>query len=281
MHGFDFRSISLSDFDAIGRTYISATPDQITAICLSNSEHTPMQIDYFFEQGFKFSKFIHLQSLSIYYLPAGLLAHLIMDELQNLPKFSRLVYKSVYLSNSSFDVHYFISSIWNLTNLKYCCLKFEFGRSIMCFPVPSIVSSSIQYLTLENIEISSNEFIQLCEQTPNLQYLSTTLTFEYPFYRQLSIVPKITKAYIIYAWRSDQLITVLEMLPALSYLKLNIKDFAIDGYQVEKLIRENLPQLKDLYLRMGHTFDNGDNKEQEIDRILNTFGSPFWIDEHH
>ncbi|CAF1671850.1 unnamed protein product [Adineta ricciae] len=108
MHGFDLRCISRSDFDAIGRIYFSSTPEQITSICFSNNEQTPAQISRFFDQRFGFSKFTHLKSLSVYYLPPGPLAHRIIGELRNLPNFSRVVYKLVYRSTNSFCAHRFI-----------------------------------------------------------------------------------------------------------------------------------------------------------------------------
>ncbi|CAF1660516.1 unnamed protein product, partial [Adineta ricciae] len=279
MHGFDLRCISRSDFDAIGRIYFSSTPQQITSICFSNNEQTPAQINRFFNQGFEFSKFTYLKSLSIYYLSPGPLAHRIIGELGNLPNFSRLVYKPVYRSTNSFCAHRFINSIWHLPNLKYCCLQFKFGP-LMVFAIPLTVSSSIEYLTIEDIDISPNEFIQLCNQTPNLQYLSLRLAFELPFYGALSFAPKITKLYITYTVRSDQLFSILKMLPMITYLKLNVQSFAIDGYQAEILLRTSLPQVKHLHFRMVHTLDDDDNKEQEIEKILDTFRRPFWIDEH-
>jgi len=280
VQGFDFQSIRRLDFDIICRTYLPRIIDQITSIRLADDERTPGQIDQFFKRGFALCQFTHLQSLSVYHLRSEELAVKIIGDLQDLPNFCHLIYKPFYFPTLPFSAHHFISAIWGLKKLKHCCLAFQFGNQ-MNFPISLIESSSIEYLSLEDIDLVSDEIVQLLKKTANLRYLSVNLTFQLPFNARLTTVPQITKLNITYLWDCRQVIRILTMIPSLCELKLNLGNDCIDGHKWEQIIRQYLIKLKVLHFRMMYTINNNDNKEQQIDKILDTFRTHFWLDEHH
>ncbi|UJR17208.1 hypothetical protein I4U23_004103 [Adineta vaga] len=81
------------------------------------------------------------------------------------------------------------------------------------------------------VKLTSDELIQLMKRTPNIQYLSVHLSYQFPFRAQLSAISKLNKLCITYFWNSAQFLRILEALPELSYLKLNLGDDCIDGNQ--------------------------------------------------
>jgi hypothetical protein len=54
----------------------------------------------------------------------------------------------------------------------------------------------------------------------------------------------------------------------------------IDGHQWEEIILHHLLQLKTLRLKMVEAFYHGENIQREADKLLDSFRSSFWIDEH-
>jgi hypothetical protein len=54
----------------------------------------------------------------------------------------------------------------------------------------------------------------------------------------------------------------------------------IDGKTWEQIIERYLPKLKIFQFRMNDEFDSDNDKEQQIDEILNLFRSQFWINKH-
>ena len=53
----------------------------------------------------------------------------------------------------------------------------------------------------------------------------------------------------------------------------------IDGHKWKELINQYLPKLQGLQFIMVCKLGHGTDKEQQIDRILDTFRGDFWLDE--
>ncbi|CAF1365465.1 unnamed protein product [Rotaria sordida] len=54
----------------------------------------------------------------------------------------------------------------------------------------------------------------------------------------------------------------------------------LNGDQWEKIILDNIPKLKVFRFQMFVSLNWIDNTEQQIDQLLNTFRTPFWLNEH-
>jgi hypothetical protein len=61
---------------------------------------------------------------------------------------------------------------------------------------------------------------------------------------------------------------------------ININEIYFDGYQWEELIRNYLHKLKVFRLFMYYKFDDTKNLNEEIDQLIESFQTKFWIDQH-
>ena len=133
--------------------------------------------------------------------------------------------------------------------------------------------------TIEDIELMPSEISELINKTPNLRNVFFSLRFEIRSNVGLRIVPKIVKLKIYYSRRSEMLIKILSILRSLVQLKLNLSADCIDGHQWKQIIRQYHPNLKILEFIMLYKFSNDINKDHQIDRLLDTFRSDFWVFE--
>ena len=244
IQGIDFQSMSRMDMDIISEKYLPQLVDQMTSMRLSNDDQSPGLIEQFFNQKFLLHRFTNLQSLSVCHLRSPVLAGKLLVELQDMPNLTRLTYNPYFLFSNNMAVRHFISGIWRLSKLTHCHLVFQPQHPIE-FPLPFIVSSSLRYLTIEGTDLGPNEVVQLLEKTPNLQHFSVGVTFQLPFYAQLSFIPQITKLNITYSWQSNsQLISLLKMLSNLCELKVNLESSCLYGQQWEEIIHRYILKVK-------------------------------------
>jgi hypothetical protein len=69
-------------------------------------------------------------------------------------------------------------------------------------------------------------------------------------------------------------------MPNLIDLTIELAYIVIDGYQWEVIISNHLPNLKKFQMKMEFYLRDNDNKEAEINQLLNSFDNQFWIDQH-
>ncbi|CAF1269903.1 unnamed protein product [Rotaria sordida] len=284
----NFRSISQYDFKIICRQYLPAIADCISFLTLSNDDDTPQQIDLFLEHGLIISQFINLKSLSLCDLCSDEIMIKMMLEWKYLVNLTHLTLAGCYLKFDQINAQRLIDSIWNLSKLIYCYLNISFNENNIL--VPTVMSSSLKYVFIWGIEHCQNEINALFKQTPCLQYFSILLNIdsndnndvEYPF---LSITK--LKFYLSRI-QEDRIIKFLQNMPNLYQLIIDIcsldQDYTnaiLNGCQWKKIIRNNLPNLHIFRFRMEFQLTNENNREQQIDELINSFQSSFWIKEHN
>ena len=69
---------------------------------------------------------------------------------------------------------------------KYFYLNYNSSGKIWLKKI-SIISSTIQYLSIENMSCSLQELIHLIKHTPNLRYLNTTIHYDFQD-EQISVI---------------------------------------------------------------------------------------------
>lgn len=255
----DFRSISKKNFHSICCDILPLISDKILSIHLSNDDDTPDQPNLFLSS---FEKFLHLQSLSLYYLHS-------IDILNKfLSNCSQLIYLNI--SQCDFDEKISLNQIWNLLpKLKYCYLN-EISLSLLTENL-----SSIHELSIENSILSFDYLISIFKHTPNLQNLNIKLQDTQLFSRNFS---KLTKLKLSFQGEFNSLKSLLFNLPNLSKLILHLEHIYIDGYQWEDIIKNSLLKLEIFRLLMFYQYNA---EENFIDELFQSFQTKFWIDEHH
>ncbi|CAF4745984.1 unnamed protein product, partial [Rotaria sp. Silwood2] len=75
------------------------------------------------------------------------------------------------------------------------------------------------------------------------------------------------------------MITLLRNLPNLCYLPAETDNIHIDGHLWQQIIINHLPKLKIFRLYMILHFTDDNNQEQQVDTLLKSFRTRFWLDE--
>ncbi|CAF2771377.1 unnamed protein product [Rotaria sp. Silwood2] len=80
----------------------------------------------------------------------------------------------------------------------------------------------------------------------------------------------------------DSFFNFLQKMPNLRYLKVEFYSvyLYINGQRWEQMIRNCLTNLERLQFKMLLSLNNDQEEEEQIDRILDTFRSQFWLVEH-
>jgi hypothetical protein len=276
-HGLDLRSISKHAFNTICR-HLSFITNQITSLYLSEKDDTPGQMDAFYAHGFTLRRFVHLQSLSLYHFRSQNVMNKILLDLLYLSNISHLTFEECCFTSDEANASNFVTIIWNLPKLTYCYLKIQFQPQIY-FPIPTVISSSIEYLSIYDIEPEFNQMIHLLEKTPHLQHISLDFHFNFSDEFQSSTITSIATLNVsFFSIEYHILANFFQNMPNLNRLKIDLPDMYIDGKTWEQIIETYLPKLESFQFRMNDELDS--NQEQQIDEILNLFRTPFWLNKH-
>ncbi|CAF0789563.1 unnamed protein product [Rotaria sordida] len=277
-HGLDFRSISKDDFDIICRLNLPTMIEQIIALRLSYDDDTPHQIDLFFFQGFTLNRFIHLQILSIYHIYSNELLKKIVGQCRHLLHLHRLDFIKCTFKYHRKTLHNVLNSIWHLLKLKSCHLDWHILYNDR-FPIARYRSKSIEYLSTKHIKLNITELIRLFRSTTNLRYLD--IYVYYSSNNKLFLSPIFSLVSLkLHIFQSDTILrNLIKNLPNLIYLTIISEHINFDGYQWEEIIVSYLSQLKQFRFQMYYNIDHSNDEHFDIDRILLSYQTPFWLIE--
>ena len=281
-HALNFQSISKSHFQWICKQHLPTMTDAIIALRLSDDDDTPQQINLFFTYNFSFQQhFIYLQSLSIHRIYSSQSLHRIMLELPFLSHLRHLKitrYKIVY--DELYDLQ-FLHRLGCLSQLLYCHLDIT-NDNHRCILIPTIRSSSVQVLSLPYLNCNLNQFQTLLADVVDLQSLYISIvdhSITSPTFTSINLLT-ITKLNMIFYGSLLSIKYLLQIMPNLEELKMNMPSTYIDGQQWEILIEKNLFRLKIIQLKMSISLPHEKHPEETIEEILNSFRRPFWIIKH-
>jgi len=272
----NFHSTLKYKFDFLSQHYLPLIIDKIISIRLSdNNDETPRQTDFFFSSGLQLNQFIHLRSLSLFYIHNEQTLCKIIDDCHQLPDLAHLKIikcNSAYMSSVDFS-----NTIWNLPKLSHCRLQIENGW----FCVPTIVSSSLRYLSISCQYWGLRQTIGIFQQTPYLERLHVPLNKLNDNNHEISFsILSITILKLSDVKSSYAMMNILRAMPNLTYLKVDTYYIDFDGYQWEELIDNYLSKLKIFHFRMHITLRDKENNKQHIDRLVDSFRTQFWLEKH-
>ncbi|CAF4764839.1 unnamed protein product [Rotaria sp. Silwood1] len=286
---FDFRSISREDFDVICRVYFPLIIDRIIYLRLSDDGDTPRQSFDFFVRNFNLNRFTYLQFLTFYSIDSHpKLNEFFFIEIHHLHYLTHLKFVDCRIEcvNNEYSIK-LINQLWSLSKLIYCYWDVMLYRSEP-FAIPTIVSSSLQHLYIHHITWKFDKLVRLMEKTPYLQYFSTSAKFSYgsdvddhadkmpPSSMNLAM----KKLKLCGISSSRIMINTLYRMSNLSYLNIQTFCIYLDGHQWKEIIINYLPKLKIFRSIMSFELDHIVNKENQIDQLLDTYCTSFWIEEH-
>lgn len=278
---FKFKSISKHKFDIICEQYLPFITDQVITLSLSNGDDTPQQIDLFFSYISSINQFTHLRSLSLFNFRTYKIIMKIIDQCHELRHFTRLKFKTCSFTSSHRHFQSIVNNIWSLPKLIH------FECDVICIVRPGFsaavkISSSLQRLSLVQRRTTLNQINQLFEYTPHLKHLSIIvkhlidsdyLPSSFPTLINLNI-------HVSNVFDMSQIIYLLQNIPNLRRLNINLKSNLIDGYKWEQIIDNYLPNLKIFQFQMQHILDFNQNIQEKLTELIHPFRSSFWIDKH-
>jgi hypothetical protein len=271
----NFHSVLKYQSDFLSQNYLSTIVNQVISLYLSDNNHTsPPQTQLFFSSGLSLKQFTHLRSLSLCYIDCDVTMRKLMIDCHQLPHLTHLkVIKCHPGYMSSVD---FSNIIWSLSNLIHCRLD---TRSD--FPVPTVMSSSLEYFSISCECWGLRKVLNLLQYTTHLQYLRVPLNkLNNKRHPKLSSIPSIITLKLSDVYSLHGMVTILQAVPNLTYLKVDVYYINYDGHRWEALIDTYLPKLKVFHLRMRMELPGKKNNEKHIDVLLDTFRSRFWLEKH-
>ncbi|CAF1034911.1 unnamed protein product [Didymodactylos carnosus] len=278
---FKFNSVSKHDFDKICQHYLPTMADYIVTLNLSDNEQTPTQIKLFLSYIPSFNRFTQLRSLSLSNLRSYQTLMKIVEGCHHLCNLTHLELLYCYLQDKQIDFQLIVNHIWSLPKLIHCTIGIAIKGQCL-FRTPTIISSSLEYVSIERIQIKLDQINQLFEYTPSLKCLSISVpSFIDNDYIPISI-PTLMDLSISSCFTCDasNMAILLQNTPNIRRLSIDLCSELIDGNQWEELIRNCLPKLEVFQFKMKVTLPMGQNLQNRVEELINSFRSPFWIDEH-
>ncbi|CAF1165193.1 unnamed protein product [Adineta steineri] len=275
----DFQSVSKSDFHVICTKYLPLIRNQIISLRFSDDDNTPVQSKYILIYFPSFLQLSHLRALSFYCINSSNLMERLIIEWHQLPYLTNL---SIINCNFTLkiDFHTIINSIWSLNYLVYCYLNGIYGTWTN-FIAPDVTSLSMQYLLFESGCMDWDVLLKLLKNTPYLRSLNTNIIDYSEPGKELSLNTTFTLTRLnVYMRVTTSTLFFWKYLPNLSHLTVHMERFYLDGKQWEYIIQTYLPKLKIFRLYMDLAADDCNQIEEYVDRLLNSFRSSFWLEEH-
>ncbi|CAF4000072.1 unnamed protein product [Rotaria sordida] len=270
--------MSKRNFDMICQQHLPFIADRIITLHLSNSYDIPNQINLFRSYISSFNQFTRLQSLKLFHLNSHQTLLKILGECRYLNNFTHLDLHSCSFQNYQVAFQSIVNQIWSLPKLTNCYFDILIDRQLFC--LPTIISLSLECITIFYYEFEMNQINQLLEYTPRLKrLLGCHLTRINNKYIAYPLPTLIDSKISFHSGDISKLIIFLQNVPNLCHLKIKMFTELIDGHQWEKIIRNYLPKLKTFKLKCITTFFER-NLEKQVDELINSFRTSFWIDEH-
>jgi len=273
---FNLHSITKSDFDIACKYLIPLVADNIYSLRLSNDDNTPQQIDLFLSYDLTLYKFTHLQSLSLNNMHSEQIINRMMIEWQYPIHLTHLNITHCQVLNDWNIVYSLINNIWSLPKLTHCQLDINVIDEDYIL-LPTVISSTLESLSIKSIHCNFEELVHLFEHTPRLRYLDIAINEESTKQYLPSPLLLITTLKLSYEGRFDMLRNLLENVPNLRHLTMRTKDMCVEGPQWAEIISNHLPKLKVFHLLMELDYQHS---PLWLNALVSTYISDFWLNEH-
>ena len=276
---FQFNTLSKRDFNRICLEHLPQMSHCIPHLHLSNHEETPTEIEEFLCFNPSFTPLMQLQRLSLTELRSSSTLMQILGQCHQLTNLTHFNLINGFFSEDQINFRSIIDQIWSLPQLLHCTLGI--GIKGQSFRIPTRTSPTLQSVSIEKFQIKLNQLNQLIEHTPQLNSLSiSVLTFLDNDYIP-SLLPTLTDLSIhsIVTCNSSNMAILFQNTPNLIRLNINLLEL-VDGNQWENMISNHLPNLIHLKIQMKSTVTNPSNIEEQLEMLITTFQTPFWIEQH-
>lgn len=284
-YNLNLNSVSKRSVDIICQQHLPIIYDRIIALSLSDDRETPTQINLFYSSITSFNIFIRLKSLTLSNLHYYKILLKIITECEDHPNLTHLNLKSCSFPIYKIDFQLLINQIWKLSNLTHCQLDIN-NHYRSTFHMPTIHSTSIQYLTLLHCKFKWNQINQLIYYTPYLRHFLTDMK---SFTDEDYIVSPITtlNKFDLLSFpdpTTSRLTALFHTMPNLCYLNITMLYELIDGHAWKHIICNHLVKLRTFRLQMQSNiavrYSSRSCIKEYMNKLIDSFQDPFWIIEH-
>ena len=263
----DLRGVSNMNYRLVVDTQHFPLIEKVQSIDLSNDDRTPGLPDQLIADGFGMNRFHQLRSLILYEIHDKDLLFKLTDQCATLAFLTHFSIVQCYFFLQQQDFGRWMNRIWNLPKLNYfyCDRDLAMGRF---FNELLFTSLTIEHLSLKHIEFRHDDLKHLFRFTPNLRRLSMKFIDD-------------TKTSLLLE-RNSTIIESFRLLANLSELTIRFGSMKLDGNQLESLLTHRPLKLRRFRFLMEFSICSSIKPDfhVEIDRILKTFTSRFWLEEH-
>ncbi|CAF1241747.1 unnamed protein product [Rotaria sordida] len=267
----------------ICQQHLSVIADRVIALFLSDNDDTPEQINLFLSYASSFGQFTQLRSLSLLSICSYGTLMKILNDCQYLSNLSHLNIYCNYLRYNPVDLQLIINSIWSLPKLIQCDYRIRTDIENF-FIITRKISLSLESVHINTNKIRLDNINELFNYTPRLKRLFLSLdSIDHPYISYYTPLTLSTLADLkLHVHNvSDAIIKGFfkNIMPNLYRLDIKLSSNLIKGHQWEQIICNYLPKLEIFRLRMI-TPSFIQNIEKHADELINSFRTPFWINEH-
>lgn len=277
----DCRSLSKNDFEWFAQHHIASIDARVTSWRFSDDLETPDFSEHFLSIGHPINRMQCLKSLSIDRIFSFERLNQITSQLRALPHLSHL---RLGIENSQDrELHFrdFINHIWSLPALTHCDLDIIYPYSAWLLNI-SETSSSLLHLSLKHIDCHAGTLASVFQHTPHLRRLSIGMFGSFTdqhvsriFSSLLSLSNTMNDHSSIQSVRN-----LFQQTPNVRHLTVRAKRLQLDGQRWQQILTTHFPSLKTFRLIMTVEFSWSDDVEEQLDLLLDSFRSEFWLDKH-
>ncbi|CAF3151436.1 unnamed protein product [Rotaria sp. Silwood2] len=142
--------------------------------------------------------------------------------------------------------------------------------------MPTIRSTSIEHLCIEDVSLDSLQLMRLFRCTPNLRHLTVCIDKLSKNAQVSSVIQSISSVKFVVDHLTYGTINLLKNMPNLTLLTLQTGKHHMNGHKWKYLIGDYLPKLKKFQFLMLFLVNN----EEEMNEILDSYRTPFWLIDH-
>lgn len=277
----DLRKISKKHFDLLFNEQKERLIDGVRSLYLSENFETAGAIDELLRYFPDVCLWRNLEKLVIDQINSFEKLTRLIRQLKNIPDL-REIRISLENENEFPESEYrsSINDIWSMKNLQVLFLNIQHPHANELTKM-SVVSSSIRSLSLKSISYSLNDIRHILNMTEKLAHFEVTCfpnLFSDKFIDK-QIFPSVKSFHLDFHGNFWALKYILSIFPNLTRLKIKIESFLFDGDDWQRVFKECCPRLERFEMKHRLELLSLENVEEQIDRLLDSFRSSFWINE--
>lgn len=272
----DFQSVSKTTFTTICRDHLPLILDKIISLYLADDHETPNLPVHFLSYNIDFDQFIHLKSLSLQAIQSDDLLNKILLKCRNLSYFTHLQLIGCPINNQNNEL---INNIWSLPKLIDFRTDYAISKG-KCFSKLLVSSSSIKYLSIQNVPCDVESLYCILAKTPSLERLNITMVSTEKNEKLSIAAPHLTTLNLSFRGPVQTMKNLFQQFFNLRRLTLSIFSTLIDGNEWQNILSQCLPKIEAFRLKMEFNLPQTSSIENSINRLLDTFQTNFWIRKH-